>query len=553
MFDLIRRAFVAVGSRQIHLRHAGRGPTVVLIHRAPTSSRSLDLEIEALARAGFLAVALDIPGLGLSDSIEGPRIEIEDLAEDLARTLDALGFRRVALHGSHTGALIAAAFARDHPERVTALLADGYPFFGPKERTHLAANYFPSNDTRWDGAHLLWLWARYREQHLFWPWNSPGEATPAGCDVPDPEFLHEGVIDMLRAGSGYQRAYAAAFRCSGDELLASVRVPVYLLAYPDDPLTGALNSLTELPRNCVVERLPSDRIAGMTREVELLCRHPADVVEAPFAGGMGTVGTSRAYVDVERGQLALCVGGPKTGRPLVVLPPIPGSAWMLNDEIRALSQTRPVVAIDAPGCGDSDPCGVVDAESLGGLVAQAIDRLGLTDFDLYAVNGGCTAAVEVARQRPRLDRSVVLESPVRQHQTRPDYADRYAPPIEPRWDGTHLLTLWHMTRARHLFRPWYEQRLVARYTAGSGRRLDAEMLDRELLAYLGSWRSYASIWRLVLGHATVQQSRQIGRRVALISQASDEFHDPTMRLLPEALAPRIAVLLGVLNQCASDC
>ena len=80
-------------------------PAVVLIHQSPTSGRTLDLQTAGFARAGFTALALDIPGLGRSDPLEVPRPEVEDLAIGLAETLDAMGLKQVALYGSHTGAL----------------------------------------------------------------------------------------------------------------------------------------------------------------------------------------------------------------------------------------------------------------------------------------------------------------------------------------------------------------------------------------------------------------------------------------------------------------
>lgn len=272
---MIRRAYVTVGNRQVHLRYAGRGPAVVLIHQSPTSGRTLDLQTAALARAGFSALALDIPGLGRSDPLDVPRPEIEDLAIGLAATLDALGLEQVALYGSHTGALACTEFAIRWPERVSALLIDGYPVYSDDERARRVATYFPPFEVRWDGSHLLWLWYRYREQYLFWPWNIPGAVTQARCDVPDPEFLHEGVIDILRAGNGYRLPYAAAFRCRSIDMVPRLRVPTFFLAYPDDSLTSALKLLRDVPDCCRIVPMPSERAAGLAKEIELLRAHPA--------------------------------------------------------------------------------------------------------------------------------------------------------------------------------------------------------------------------------------------------------------------------------------
>ena len=392
---MIRRAFVTVGERQVHLRYAGRGPAVVLIHQSPTSGRTLDLQTEAFARAGFLALALDIPGLGRSDPLPLPRPEVEDLADGLLDTVDALGLGRVALYGSHTGALVCADLAVRRPDRVSAVLIDGYPVYSADERARRTANYFPPYDVRWDGSHLLWLWCRYREQYLFWPWNVPGEVTQARCDVPDAEFLHEGVVDLLRAGNGYRLPYGAAFRCASAALVPKLRVPTYFLAYPDDSLTAALALLGDLPPSCRIEPMPLDRKAGAAREIELLRAHPGDTVEPRLQTAARGTGITRSYVETDGGQLALRTAGSGARRPLVVVPPVPGSGSMLAADIEAFARDRRVVAIDPPGRGDSDSFDAASAAAMAGPMVQAIDRLGIGEFDLYALNGGCAVAVEI--------------------------------------------------------------------------------------------------------------------------------------------------------------
>jgi pimeloyl-ACP methyl ester carboxylesterase len=543
---MIRRAFVTVGDRQVHLRYAGHGPAVVLIHQSPTSGRTLDLQTEAFARAGFLALALDIPGLGRSDPLPLPRPEIEDLADALLDTLDALGLGRVALYGSHTGALVCVDLAVRRPDRVSTVLIDGYPVYSADERARRTANYFPPYEVRWDGSHLLWLWCRYREQYLFWPWNVPGEVTQARCDVPDAEFLHEGVVDLLRAGNGYRLPYGAAFRCVSAALVPKLRVPTYFLAYPDDSLTVALPLLGDLPASCRIEPMPLDRKAGAAREIELLRAHPGDIAEPRLETASRRTGVTRSYVGIDGGQLALRTAGAGAGRPLVVVPPVPGSGSMLVADIEAFGRDRRVVAIDAPGCGDSDAFSAASAGEVAAAMVQALDRLGIGEFDLYALNGGCAAAVEMAVRLPRTVGGLVLEAPARAHAAIPDYAARYAPPIEPRWDGSHLIALWHSIRNRRLFRPWFDQRLAVRYTGTAAVRLEAESINREVLACLESWRTYPRAWRAVLEHPTLERAQALGRPVTVVAQASDEFFDPGAEHLPEALLPRVARLRELL-------
>jgi pimeloyl-ACP methyl ester carboxylesterase len=413
---------------------------------------------------------------------------------------------------------------------VSALLIDGYPVYSEDERTRRVATYFPPYEVRWDGAHLLWLWYRYREQYLFWPWNIPGEVTQARCDVPDAEFLHEGVVDMLRAGNGYRLPYAAAFRCRSKELVPRLRAPTYFLAYPDDSLTANLKLLGELPPSCHIEPMPIDRAAGTEKEIAILRRHTPASANASLRTSRRSHGITRSYVDADGVQVALRTAGPQSGRPLLVVPPVPGSASMLFGEIEALGKKRSVLAFDVPGCGDSDSLRALTVPEMARVLRAAMEVEGVKDADVYAMHGGCAVAMQLGATG-----RMVLEAPARAHRDDPFYADRYAPPIEPRWDGTHLLSLWHAARNRRLFRPWFDQRLEVRYTDALS--LDVEALNREVLAYLESWRTYHQAWRAVLAHPAGKGT--------VVAQPRDEFVAGEM--LPEAMLPRTQRILDLLG------
>lgn len=539
---MIKRAYVTVGGRQVHLRHAGRGPAVILIHQSPTSARTLDLQTAAFAKAGFTAIALDIPGLGRSDPLDVPRPEIEDLGIGLAQILDVLGLKHVALYGSHTGALTCAEFAIRWPERVSVLLIDGFPVYSDDERARRVATYFPPFEVRWDGSHLLWLWCRYREQYLFWPWNIPSGVTQARCDVPDPVFLHEGVIDLLRVGNGYRLPYAAAFRCRSIEMVPRLRVPTYFLAYPDDSLTANLALLKDMPANCRIEAMPADRNAGTAKEIDLLRSHAPASTNIELRTTRRQDGITRSYVAADNVQLALRTAGAPSDRPLVIIPPAPGSGSMLEAEIEQLAKTRQVFALDAPGCGDSDSLPDLNIPNMASAAGQALEQLGVADADIYAMHGGCQVAAQLATSF-RSGRRIVLEAPVAPHQKMEAYADNYAPPIKPRWDGSHLISLWHTTRNRRLFRPWFDQRLQVRYTAGDG--LDPDSINQEVLASLESWQTWHSAWRAVLGHPLPQPAPN----VHVVARTSDEFFiKGSATELPDPLLPRIQRIQELLGQ-----
>ena len=124
----------------------------------------------------------------------------------------------------------------------------------------------------------------------------------------------------------------------------------------------------------------------------------------------------------------------------------------------------------------------------------------------------------------------------------PDYAANYAPPIVPRWDGSHLISLWHATRNRRLFRPWFDQRLEARYTAEPA--LEPDAINQEVLGCLESWRTWHLAWRAVLGFPVPKGTPN----ARLAARASDEFFQEESYVeLPEPLLPRVRRILEMME------
>jgi hypothetical protein len=100
---------------------------------------------------------------------------------------DALGIDRFALFGMHTGGLIGMHLGWIAPERLSALVIDGYALFNDAERARYTDKYLPPFVPSWDGGHLRWLWSRMREQLYFFPWCDPS----ADCAIVLPPYTPE--------------------------------------------------------------------------------------------------------------------------------------------------------------------------------------------------------------------------------------------------------------------------------------------------------------------------------------------------------------------------
>jgi pimeloyl-ACP methyl ester carboxylesterase len=119
--DLPPLQHVTAGARKIAYRAAGRGPALVLLHGIGSSSASWRAQLSALSER-FYVVAWDAPGYGGSDALLPPAPTPQDYAAAVLELVNGLGILRFALLGHSWGALIAAAFARHHATRVTALI-----------------------------------------------------------------------------------------------------------------------------------------------------------------------------------------------------------------------------------------------------------------------------------------------------------------------------------------------------------------------------------------------------------------------------------------------
>lgn len=106
------------------------GELAILLHGFPEGAESWSKQVDALARAGVLAVAPDMRGYGLSDApAHVEDYAIDKLVEDVAGIIKAFGRASAHVAGHDWGALVAWFFASAHPEMTTTLtvLSVGHP------------------------------------------------------------------------------------------------------------------------------------------------------------------------------------------------------------------------------------------------------------------------------------------------------------------------------------------------------------------------------------------------------------------------------------------
>lgn len=519
----ISRHFVTIqdgrwGSRQVHYRRAGSGPVLVMLHQSPLSSRDMIATMQRWQRH-FTCIAPDTPGYGLSDPLGVAYAEMDDFADAVIEFLDAIGVRKAALYGFHTGAMMAAQLAARHPARVHVLASNGYVIPTEEERAELVANYLPAFEPSWDGAHLAWLWSRMREQLIFFPWYRKGAADRMDIGLPPPERLQDGLVEFLRADDHYRVAYRAAFTMQSDRTLRELSVPSLITAATPDPTSRYLERATDTAPCVRVEARPT-----AVETLDLCLAHlrkarssaaPRLRPTAPIAGRLW-----QQMLDVPGGQLRVRRNTDAAGRTVVVLHDAAGSA----DTVAALAASfighRPVLAIDLPGHGESDAPlarGAVTVTAYARALRSALDALQIRECDIVGVWGGGLVGLEFAHVAPRRVRRLVLAGPPWfDRALQAELRARYAPDIRPDAHGGHLLQAWQFIRDQGLFWPWF--RTTREGIIRGAVHVDTRMVHRRVLEVLRApaWRA---AYRAHFSYPVKSRLRSV--RVATLLAAAD--------------------------------
>jgi pimeloyl-ACP methyl ester carboxylesterase len=462
----VERHYVTVGGRQQHYRRCGKGPAVVLLHESPRSSAALLPLIEKLGD-GFTVFALDTPGYGGSDPLPHARPEIEDYADALADTFDALEIERAPVYGTHTGALIAFEFARRNRDKCTVCVLDGIPVFTPNEREQFLASYLPPFRPDAQGAHLAWLWSRVRDQFRFFPWNYRGDDARLSIPQPPIDRIHLVAMDFLAAGDGYRTGYAAAFRHDTRAALAKLDVPIVVTAREDDLLFPHLDRMPKLPEGSRIVRLSADRDAWGKALREIFLAHAGEVpAPAPVATTLLANRPSKLFQRTSAGASFVRAIAGGAGRPLVLLHQCPGGSTDFIDAMHRHGHMRPVYALDLPGNGDSDALGTgATLKDYASAVTRTLDALGLTDADLAADGIGASVALAMAQENPKGYSNVAVANV-------PLPGAPLPPSVLPEAFGEHLIRAWHTVRDDAIHGAWCARQPGAPHRFGSS--LDME-------------------------------------------------------------------------------
>jgi pimeloyl-ACP methyl ester carboxylesterase len=127
--NYVKHRVVEANGIRIHIAEAGAGPLVVLCHGFPESWYSWRHQLDALAKAGFHAVAPDMRGYGQTERPEQiDQYTLLHLVGDVVGLLDTLSAETAVIVGHDWGAPVAWHAALLRPDRFRGVIGLSVPF-----------------------------------------------------------------------------------------------------------------------------------------------------------------------------------------------------------------------------------------------------------------------------------------------------------------------------------------------------------------------------------------------------------------------------------------
>lgn len=256
----------------------------------------------------------------------------------------------------------------------------------------------------------------------------------------------------------------------------------------------------------------------------------------------------RGFIDRADGQTHYRCCGPalQTGSdqpPLVMLHGSPGSSFSLVPTMLHLGENRPVIAPDHPGNGDSTPLATSDPTipDFAAAHIEALDGIGLEQFDLYGYHTGASIAIQIAARWPQRVRRLILDGPslFSAEERERLFAQDHAPAIALSMDGSHLTTAFAMVRDAHLFWPWWNRSVDGIRQRGLP---SPDFLHGEVLEVLKALASYHLTYRSALSFDKKSLLADLSQPVLVTAGPRDQniraLH-PIAALIPGALAVEI--------------
>lgn len=273
---------IGTAGGQLRVVEQGTGPAVLFCHGFPDTAETWRSQMQAVASAGYRAVALDMRGYGLSLAPENPELyTAHHISGDLISVLDALSIEQAVIVGHDWGAYHSQLAALMRPDRFRALVSMSIPFAprgdtDPWEmlRSHgLAETYYAFDLMKPDAEASFADATAAIPSILYWLSGSPDPSLrwnpvdprlhmlrPSPIAVPrwaDANYVRRTVAAFertgFRGGLNYYRAFSKTFELTSALKGATIRQPSLYIWGDADGLSRMLHpripTLAELRRS----------------------------------------------------------------------------------------------------------------------------------------------------------------------------------------------------------------------------------------------------------------------------------------------------------------
>jgi pimeloyl-ACP methyl ester carboxylesterase len=245
--DAERLMLGARGQLRLLDRNPTASETVLLVHGYGASSASYAPVMDALA-ARFRVLAIDLPGFGKSDRLEGD-YSPEALADVLAEVLSKKGVTRAHVVGHSWGSSVVLAFARRHPERLGRLVViSGWMYD--------------------DQLIPFMRWARVPGvgEALYATFYSQGIGERLYLNFVDPSLVTQRVVDEVQKQMSLDGAVAAALAAARGMRFAETESEYRTIQHPTLLLWGREDRVARLPfGERLARELPHARLVVLPR------------------------------------------------------------------------------------------------------------------------------------------------------------------------------------------------------------------------------------------------------------------------------------------------
>jgi len=231
---MILKSYANLSVGQTHYRRAGQGKPLLLLHASPMSS---ELMVPTMQKLFDMAdvVAPDTPGYGNSDPLPEAMLnaasDLSPYVDWLREYIEVMGFDKVGLYGTATGAQISIEFARTHPDKLDYVILDNAAHFTDEERTDIIEKYFPDVSAQDDGSHLKQVWDMAAGVFTWFPWYAQDEEHRISEKDPPVGAVHAMALAYLAAGQDYAQAYRRAFLNEDASRATQIQVPVRVIRW----------------------------------------------------------------------------------------------------------------------------------------------------------------------------------------------------------------------------------------------------------------------------------------------------------------------------------